>query len=223
MKSVKLNYDEYVISDEAYEQIAAIVKANRLCELCGNPYTPDNPNVELNRCLKCFLRYHENQGFTYIKLYEVNQYGDETHWFLDPLNIVSYTKTSSKEPQKSDHYTLLYWGFPVPQTWQDNNTTKQVIHYHWSIYGDVKHDPVVLIHNTIDYGSTRFFDFLSYRDGRTVQIDPKRGEGWRLFRLARQRVGRDHHHSDSYVMRKAVQAIALEEYEQKQKGEKAKH
>ena len=127
MKRVKLDYQETTISDNAYEQIAAIVKANRVCELCGNPYTPDNPNVELNRCLKCFLRYHENQGFTYIKMYEVDQYGNETHWFLDPLNVVHYTKTSSKEPQKSEHYTLLYWGFPVPQTWQDDRETKQAV------------------------------------------------------------------------------------------------
>src|SRR2546421_12259848 len=119
MKSVKLNYDEYVISDEAYEQIAAIVKANRLCELCGKAYTPDNPNVELNRCLTCFLRFHANQGYTYIKLYEVNKQGDAIHWFLDPLSFVYYTLASSRDPQKSEYYTLLHWGFPVPTTWQD--------------------------------------------------------------------------------------------------------
>src|SRR6267143_108558 len=77
MKLVKLDYQETTVSDSAYEQIAAIVKANRVCELCGNPYTPDNPNVVLNRCLNCFLRYHDNQGFTYITLYEVDQYGNE--------------------------------------------------------------------------------------------------------------------------------------------------
>ncbi len=55
MKRVKLDYQEITITDEAFEQIAAIVKANRVCELCGNPYTPDNPNVELNRCLNCFF------------------------------------------------------------------------------------------------------------------------------------------------------------------------
>jgi hypothetical protein len=90
MKRVKLDYEETTISDSAYEQIAAIVKANRAYELCGDPYTPDNPNVELNlnRCLKCFLRYHDNQGFTYIKLYEVNQHGNEIQWFLDPFNVV---------------------------------------------------------------------------------------------------------------------------------------
>ena len=68
VKRVKLEYEETTITDSAYEQIAAIVQANRVCELCGKAYTPDNPNVELNRCLNCFLRYHENQGFTYITL-----------------------------------------------------------------------------------------------------------------------------------------------------------
>ena len=92
MKHVKLDYQETTVSDNAYEQIAAIVQANRVCELCGNSYTPDNPNVELNRCLNCFLRYHENQGFTYIRLYEVDQYGNETHWFLDPLNMFTIPK-----------------------------------------------------------------------------------------------------------------------------------
>ena len=60
MKRVKLEYgSEITISDEAFEQIAAIVKANRVCEGCGKPYAPDRPNVALNLCLQCFLRtYH---------------------------------------------------------------------------------------------------------------------------------------------------------------------
>jgi hypothetical protein len=186
MKRVKLECgSEITIADEAFEDISAMVKANRVCEGCDQAYAPNRPNVALNLCLQCFLRKHANQGFTYIKRYEVNQQGSEIHWFLDPFNLIHYTNSTSKDAQKSEHFTLLYWGFPIPQTWQDGDETKQVNHWHWSFYGDPKADRVLVIHNTIDYGSDRSFDFLSYRDGRTVQIDRKRGEGRRLFLAAR--------------------------------------
>ena len=186
MKRIKLDYSqEITIADEAFEQIAAIVKANRVCEGCDQPYPLERPNVALNRCVRCFLTYHANQGYTYIKRYEVNQRGEEIHWFLDPFNVVYYTHSTSREAQKSNYYTLLHWGFPVPETWQDGEETKSVNNYHWSFYGDPQADQVLVIHNTIDYGSERSFNFLSYRDGRTLQIDRKRGEGRRLFLAAK--------------------------------------
>ncbi len=224
MKRVKLEYgSEITIADEAFEQISATVKDNRVCEGCDQPYASDRPNVALNRCLQCFLRTHTNQGYTYIKRYEINQQGDEIHWFLDPFNLIYYTNSTSREAQKSEHFTLLYWEFPVPQTWQDGDETKQVIHWHWSIYGDVKHDHVVLIRNTIDYGSERSFDFLSYRDGRTIQIDRRRGLGRRLFLAAKKRIEATHdghgyhvdghtfYAMDSYWLRYMVAKIAHEE------------
>ncbi len=123
MKRIKLDYrQEITIADEAFEQIAAIVQANKVCEGCGQPYTPDLPNVALNRCLRCFLTSHANQGYTYIKR--------ETHWFLDPFHLVYFTTSTSREAQKSNYYTLLYWGFPVPETWQEGEETKQVNHWH---------------------------------------------------------------------------------------------
>jgi len=224
MKRVKLEYgSEITIADEAFEQITTMVKANRVCEGCDHPYAQDRPNVALNLCLKCFLRKNANQGFTYIRLYEVNQHGSEIHWFLDPFNLIHYTNSTSRDAQKSEHFTLVYWGFPVPQTWQDGDETKQVNHWHWSFYGDPKADQVLVIHNTIDYGSERSFDFLSYRDGRTVQIDRRRGEGRRLFLAAKKRIEATHdghgYHVDghtfyvmeTYWLRRVVQKIANEE------------
>src|SRR6266567_9606871 len=224
MKRVKLEYgSEITIADEAFEQISAIATANRVCEGCGQPYTPDLPNVALNRCLRCFLTSHANQGYTYIKRYEVNQQGSETHWLLDPFHLIHFTTSTSREAQKSDYYTLLHWGFPVPETWQDGEETKQVNHYHWSFYGDPQADQVLVIHNTIDYGSDRSFDFLSYRDGRPMQIDRKRGEGRRLFHAAKKRIeathdghgyhmdGQTFYSVDSYWLRRVVAMIANEE------------
>src|SRR5256714_4680276 len=224
MKRIKLDYtQEITIADEAFDQISAIAEANRVCEGCDQPYTPDNPMVVLNRCVRCFLKYHANQGYTYIKRYAVNERGEEIHWFLDLFNIVYYTLSTSREAQKSDYYTLLYWGFPVPETWQDGDETKQVNNYHWSFYGDPKADQVLVIHNTIDYGSESSFDFLRYRDGRTIQIDRKRGEGRRLFLAAKKRIeathdghgyhvdGQTFYSLDSYWLRRVVAMIANEE------------
>src|SRR5437588_6614636 len=224
MKRVKLEYGSAIsITDAAFEQISAIVQAHRVCEGCGQPYSDQRPNVALNRCGSCFLSTHANQGYTYLKLFAINQHGDEIHWFLDPFNVVSYTHSTSREAQKSEYYTLLYWGFPVPETWQDGEETKSVNHYHWSFYGDPKADQVLVIHNTIDYGSERSFDFLSYRDGRTLQIDRRSGEGRRLFRAAKKRIeathdghgyhvdGQTFYSLDSYWLRRVVAMIANEE------------
>ncbi len=83
---------------------------------------------------------------------------------------------------------------------------------------------MLLIHNTIDYGSQRSFDFLSYRDGRTLQIDRKRGEGRRFFLAAKKRieatkVGNEYRmdgHSfwkiEDHWLRRVVAQIANEEY-----------
>ena len=82
---------------------------------------------------------------------------------------------------------------------------------------------MLVIHKTIDYGSDRSFDFLSYRDGRTVQIDRKRGEGRRLFLAAKKRIEATHdghgYHVDghtfytmeTYWLRRVVAKIANEE------------
>jgi hypothetical protein len=228
MKRVKLDYSrEITITDEAYEQIAAIAKANMVCEGCHKPYSDDNPNVELNRCLRCFLRYYEHKGLTFLKLHEIRQDGDAIYWFLDPQNTVHYTNSTSREPQQSDHYTLLYWNFPVPQTWQDDGVTKEIIHWHWSMYGNPKTDAVLLITNSLAYGSTRSVDFLTWKGtDKTLQIDRRKGEGRRLFLLAKKRIeatndGHGYHMEDhtfyqmeSYWQRYMVAKIANEEYRQ---------
>ena len=121
---------EITIADAAFEQISAIVKAKRVCEGCGHPYSDQRPNVAFNRCGPCFLSSHANQNYTYLKQFEVTEHSEEIHWFLDPFNVVYYTQSTSREAQKSDYYTLLYWGFPVPTTWQDEEETKHVNHYH---------------------------------------------------------------------------------------------
>ena len=44
MKRVKLDFgSEITISDEAFEQISAIVKTNRVCEGCGNRMHQSDP------------------------------------------------------------------------------------------------------------------------------------------------------------------------------------
>ena len=111
---------------------------------------------------------------------------------MTPFNLIHYTNSTSRDAQKSEHFTLVYWGFPLPQTWHDGDETKQVNHWYWSFYGDPKADRVLVIHNTIDYGSERSFDFLSCRDGRTIQIDRRRGEGRRLFLAAKKRIEATH-------------------------------
>ena len=116
MKRVKLEYEHGVtISDEAFEQIAVIVKSNRVCETCEKPYTQERPQVSLNKCLPCFLRFHQSQFLTYVGVLEERE--DYTvYGFLNPLGYIypSFSNTENRDLNLSNAYTLKYYGYPVP-------------------------------------------------------------------------------------------------------------
>ncbi len=185
MKTIKLNYDEYAISDEAYMQIKAIADANRVCGKCERAYTPENPNVAENMCLACFQERNGYKRLTYVQARETNTAGDTTHWFIDPEHIIHSTSTGSKEPTQSIYDTLLHWGFPVPETCEEDGETKPPPHSLWHIYGNPKTDLVMVIANSLAYGSTRRVEFLSYREGAARQINRRKGEDRRLFQKAK--------------------------------------
>jgi len=226
MKRVKLDYGHDVtITDEAFAQIEAITNANKVCEGCGNVYSSERPNFALNLCITCFQRKYTDQNYTYAGEHDTNWSGETIHWFVDPLNVVYSTTTGSRDPQRDWYYTLLYWGFPVPRTWQDGEETKEINYHLWSIEGNVKTDQVIFIKNSLDYGSERSVDFLSWKDGRTLQIDRRKGEGRRLFLAAKKQIEetKDEHGSyhmgehtmysiETYWLRKVVVQLANEEY-----------
>ena len=118
MKRVKLEYDHAVtITDEAFEQISSIVQNNVLCETCQRQYTDTRPQVARNRCLPCFLRFHQSNPLRSVGVL-TSESDTPVHGFLDSVGYMN-PSTSTDEVQslkQSNRSTLNYYGYPVPLT-----------------------------------------------------------------------------------------------------------
>ena len=53
MQTIHLGYKDYTVTDATYEKIVALVHAERICKVCEQPYTSDNPEALKNSCLAC--------------------------------------------------------------------------------------------------------------------------------------------------------------------------
>src|SRR5690348_16347249 len=91
-QNVRIVYvDEYhshplAISSSAYEQITAIVQANRVCQSCAALYTESNPMVIRNTCLHCFMQsevVRREKPLTFIGAFGEDTSGDMRYKFLD--------------------------------------------------------------------------------------------------------------------------------------------
>src|ERR1700738_2916749 len=112
MKSVFLDYRgrEWTITDEAFVQIAEIIRASLVCSNCGNGYTEENMQVAQNTCLSCFLLREQRHGITFIDQVD-------THFrFIDPKGEMRLTDSNSTESRVSVAETIRHHGFPVPQS-----------------------------------------------------------------------------------------------------------
>jgi hypothetical protein len=45
MQTIHLGYKDYTVTDATYEKIVALVHAERICKLCEQLYTSDNPEA----------------------------------------------------------------------------------------------------------------------------------------------------------------------------------
>jgi hypothetical protein len=232
MKRVKLEYEHGVtINDEAFEQIAVIVKSNRVCETCEKPYTQERPQVSLNKCLPCFLRFHQSQFLTYVGVLEERE--DYTvYGFLNPLGYIypSFSNTENRDLNLSNAYTLKYYGYPVPShVLLDTQTEEKYLDSSfWQMHGEFrKGQPVLLLEYNQPYGDHIKLLFLSYRNGEATLLDKQRGQGRKWFIEAKKtieatKVGREYHWKgrDSYQIftsdiYELVSTLASAEYDQR--------
>ena len=234
MKQLRLdNRREVTITDVAYEQIIAIVNANRICGKCRRPYDKSLPQVAENICLTCFQKKYEGLCLTYVGLERTNDQGDETHLFLDTRGYVYYTATSSEhEPQVSNFSTLMYWDFPVPKYVIRAEKQVELNTWEWYIYGDVKKNSVLYIHHRprLDYSID--VAFLTYRNGDTTEVNRRQKRFQKLFKDARAKIeatkdAQGYYHIgghevagiyDAYIF-EGVAEIASSEYDAALKGE----
>jgi hypothetical protein len=179
-------YHPVTITDEAYEQIVAIVNGNQLCGACRQPYSDDHPCVSQNLCLNCFQKKYKHKGLTYVGVYTADSKGDVTHLFLDSWGYIFLTSTSSEgEPQISEFQTLMYWEFPVPKYVMRNEKQVELSTWHWRIYGDVKKNSVLYIEYDPRYGDEKPVAFLTYKRGNTEEVNRRQKRFQKLFKEAR--------------------------------------
>src|ERR1017187_5183794 len=101
MKTVRLDgYHDITITDEAFTLIQDIGKDGKICGTCQQPYTQDYPCVAVNKCLTCFLKWHENKGLAYIG--EVAYYtSGRTFAFSDSRGYISLSHDGGDVSQLS--------------------------------------------------------------------------------------------------------------------------
>ena len=234
MKRVKLEYDHTVtIEDAAFEQIAAIVKNSMVCETCEKPYTPERPQVARNRCLPCFLRFHQSNPLRYVGVL-MSESDTPVHGFLDGIGYInpSTRKDEIQSLKQSNRSTLNFYGYPVPLTLLLEGETEErrldSSSFCWQMHGEFKKGQSVLVlEYNQPWGDHIKLLFLSYRHtSETVLLDRRKGQGYRLFREASRTIkatkdgniyrykGRDSYKIYDSDLYELVSQLASSEYDQ---------
>jgi hypothetical protein len=205
------------ITEEAYQQIAAIINANRLCGSCYRPFRADNPCVLINTCLTCFLRRDDAKGLTFAGVLS----DDKTSYkFLDTKGFVYYTTTSADRLERSEYETIKHWGFPVMDAFTIGETEVELSPWRWYIHGDVKTYSVLVLEN-LEYSSGTRRAFLSYKSGGCVFFTRRKGAMRTLWNSAMERLKAlkgdvsSYYESEIYAI---IADLASAAYDAQQKG-----
>jgi hypothetical protein len=178
MKTIRLDFREFTISDEAYDRIAAIVEEGRVCSNCEQAFAENNPCVSYNLCLACLLKQQPHLSFA--GEVQLNGAGSVTYKFMEESGAILLSDPSSHSPQRSAYHTLLHWGFKVPERIVQNGEEVRLSPYHWTIYGKLDSSVLVII-NTQESRSNKMVVFLTYKNAGYRLVDHKKGEFKALY------------------------------------------
>jgi hypothetical protein len=163
------SYYQITVSPEGYRQIWELVQRLKVCEVCNEYYSEENPNVAGNMCLRCLLSDHPGLSFMGRLNPEATAEQEENPAFLFLSKKDGHTYTSKAGPgvqatvSEDQALTLKYWRFPIPTQGRWNGETVELSESGWYIYGDVRTDDLLLI----EKGN---FLFLVQRNGEALQI-----------------------------------------------------
>lgn len=174
------------LDESVYEQIAALVQANKCCThdyRNRHPYTPENPCVARNICLSHFLEKHPN--LRYLDEEEVNKDNKRVFRFVDTQGYLYRSiEDNPGEAVKDLTSTLAYYGFTPPYTvaYQGKVVTFNV--YYATLYGDFQTASVLVLayNQTVDKVKGLF---LLYKNGPAKELN-KRGAQKALFERAEE-------------------------------------
>jgi hypothetical protein len=215
-KQVRIVYvDEYhahplAISLSAFEQINAIAAANRVCQVCASPYAQENPMVVRNTCLACFLRSElvkRENNLAFVGASGIDTAGDTQYTFIDSDGYIFLSDSGSETTklERDIYQTLLYWGFKLPETVNRNGIERRLNDRAWSIYGDFRQLPVIVVKYKEYYGEHTEAVFFVYKDKLAVEVNKRLKAVQQVFQQARAQIeatrdgqGR-YHYGDGYT------------------------
>lgn len=215
-KQVRIVYvDEYhsrpvSISIEAFEQINQIVRENMVCQVCASCYSKRNPMVVRNTCLHCFMQSEmvkREKCLSIVGEFGRDSAGDKQYRFVDADGYVFLTDSGSETTrlERDIYQTLLYWGFKLPETVTRNGQEKNLNDRAWSIYGNFRELPVIVIKYKEYYGDHTEALFFVYKDRLAVEVNKRLKAVSQVFKQARMqleatkdRLGQ-YHYGDDHV------------------------
>lgn len=182
------------VSDEALEQIKAIIKTGAICKECSSHYDEHNPETARNVCLHCFLKDENRSTLSYVGPYDHQSAGSSYSYHYELLidgkgYIYTISPDLSHEREARDEYlTMKHWGFQVPEQIVYNEEVIPLHASEWHIFGDI-HDPVIVGRNHHSrLHDSKTFVFLLYQDREAKELNKRKGDIKALFQEARGRV-----------------------------------
>ncbi len=186
--------DEYhshpiAIAASAFAEIERQVLAARVCRICALPYTQETgnrPRVTQNICLVCYLKKQQDT-YTFVGKDETESRHYTTYLYLDVKGIVHYSTTAHEDkPQESIEMTLRFYGFPVPESYTENDQPRELSGGDWYLRGDVRNQSALVIEYIKHLGDYRHIPFLTTKHGEAVFLDKRRGNTRRLYQAAKK-------------------------------------
>jgi hypothetical protein len=141
MQTIHLGYKDYTVTDATYEKIVALVHAERICKVCEQPYTSDNPEALKNKCLACVK---QKSSLAYIGQHRLLT--AEYHCFQGTDGYLSLASPSAESLSRSVNATLAYYGFSSPLEWEGKR-----IYNEWYVSGSPEQDTCVMLEAYVDF------------------------------------------------------------------------
>jgi hypothetical protein len=220
MQSIHLGYKDYTVTDATYEKIVALVNTERICKVCEQPYTSDNPEALKNKCLGCVKK---QSSLPYIGQHRLLT--TEYHCFKGTDGYLSLASPSAESLSQSINATLEYYGFSYPREWEGKR-----IYNEWYVSGSPEQDSCVMLEAYVEYWQdakqrydSKKVEVFSFKHKGFLPVNRRKKYVRELFRKAttiieksKDERGKYHIQGNTFYVRPGhwvnVEAVKLVEY-----------
>ena len=181
MQTIHLGYKDYTVTDATYEKVVALVHAERICHVCEQPYSSDNPEALKNTCLACVK---QKSSLVYIGQHRLLT--AEYHCFKAADGYLSLASPSAETLSRSVNATLAYYGFSYPLEWEGKR-----IYNEWYVSGSPEQDTCVMLEAYVEFWQdaqkkyvSKKVDLFSFKHKGFLPVNRRKKYVRELFRKA---------------------------------------